>query len=119
MSTLRARGCRFALDDFGSGLSSFGYLKNLSVEYLKIDGSFVRDIEHDAMDLAMVDSINQIGHVAGTQTIAEYVENTAILEKLRRLGVDFAQGYGIARPEPLHLLISNIARQQANTDRLG
>lgn len=119
MSTLRTRGCRFALDDFGSGLSSFSYLKNLSVEYLKIDGSFVRDIEHDAMDLAMVDSINQIGHVAGTQTIAEYVENTAILEKLRRLGVDFAQGYGIARPEPLHFLISSIERQQAKVGVQG
>lgn len=119
MSTLRARGCRFALDDFGSGLSSFGYLKNLSVEYLKIDGSFVRDIERDPMDLAMVDAINQIGHVAGTQTIAEYVENTAILEKLRRLGVDYAQGYGIARPEPLHFLVSKIARNQTNADRLG
>jgi len=119
MSTLRTRGCRFALDDFGSGLSSFGYLKNLSVEYLKIDGSFVRDIEHDAMDLAMVDSINQIGHVAGTQTIAEYVENTAILEKLRRLGVDYAQGYGIARPEPLHFLVSSIERRKISANRIG
>lgn len=119
MSTLRARGCRFALDDFGSGLSSFAYLRNLSVEYLKIDGSFVRDIEHDAMDLAMVESINQIGHVAGVQTIAEYVENSAICEKLRRLGVDFAQGYGIARPEPLHLLASRIKRKQTSADRIG
>jgi diguanylate cyclase (GGDEF)-like protein/PAS domain S-box-containing protein len=105
IATLRARGCRFALDDFGSGLSSFGYLKNLPVEYLKIDGSFVRDIEHDPMDLAMVEAINQIGHVAGMQTIAEYVENAAIRETLRRLGVDYAQGYGIARPEPLHALV--------------
>jgi EAL domain-containing protein (putative c-di-GMP-specific phosphodiesterase class I) len=119
MSTLRARGCRFALDDFGSGLSSFGYLKNLSVEYLKIDGSFVRGIEHDAMDSAMVDSINQIGHVAGTQTIAEYVENTAILEKLRRLGVDYAQGYGIARPEPLNFLVSSIERRKIGANRIG
>lgn len=119
MSTLRMRGCRFALDDFGSGLSSFGYLKNLSVEYLKIDGSFVRDIEHDTMVLAMVDSINQIGHVAGTQTIAEYVENTAIYGKLRRLGVDFAQGYGIARPEPLHFLVSSIERQNISANRIG
>lgn len=115
MSTLRARGCRFALDDFGSGLSSFAYLRNLAVEYLKIDGSFVRDIEHDDMDLAMVDSINQIGHVAGMQTVAEYVENAAICEKLRRLGVDFAQGYGIARPEPLHYLVQCITRRQTGT----
>lgn len=119
MSTLRTRGCRFALDDFGSGLSSFAYLRNLAVEYLKIDGSFVRNIEHDAMDLAMVDSINQIGHVAGMQTVAEYVENSAICEKLRRLGVDFAQGYGIARPEPLHFLAQRITRQQTGTGSTG
>lgn len=105
IDTLRARGCRFALDDFGSGLSSFGYLKSLPVEYLKIDGSFVRGIVNDAMDLAMVEAINQIGHVAGIQTIAEYVENTAILERLRNLGVDFAQGYSVAAPEPLQQLV--------------
>ncbi|MBI5039818.1 MAG: EAL domain-containing protein [Gammaproteobacteria bacterium] len=115
ISTLRARGCRFALDDFGSGLSSFGYLKNLRVEYLKIDGSFVRNIETDAMDLAMVESINQIGHVAGIQTIAEYVENSAILDTLRRLGVDYAQGYGIAIPEPLHLITQAPSRQAARS----
>ena len=109
ISTLRERGCRFALDDFGSGLSSFGYLKNLPVEYLKIDGSFVRDIEHDPMALALVDSINQIGHVAGMQTIAEYVENAAIRKKLQILGVDYAQGYGVARPEPLQRLIEAMA----------
>jgi EAL domain-containing protein (putative c-di-GMP-specific phosphodiesterase class I) len=111
IATLRSRGCRFALDDFGSGLSSFGYLKTLKVEYLKIDGSFVRDIENDAMDLAMVESINQIGHVAGIQTIAEYVENTAIANKLRLIGVDFAQGYGIAVPEPLELLNQKFLQQ--------
>ncbi|MFP5505675.1 MAG: EAL domain-containing protein [Gammaproteobacteria bacterium] len=108
IATLHARGCRFALDDFGSGLSSFGYLKNLPVQYLKIDGSFVRDIEHDPMDLAMVEAIHQIGHVAGMQTIAEYVENAAIRDKLRRLGVDYAQGFGIARPEPLHALVQQV-----------
>ncbi|HEY9199699.1 MAG TPA: EAL domain-containing protein [Gammaproteobacteria bacterium] len=112
IGTLRARGCRFALDDFGSGLSSFGYLKNLPVDYLKIDGSFVRGIDHDVMDLAMVESINQVGHVAGIQTIAEYVENTVIQERLRRMGVDFAQGYAVARPEPLNLLEQHVAQQQ-------
>ncbi|MFN2309205.1 MAG: EAL domain-containing protein [Gammaproteobacteria bacterium] len=101
ITTLRARGCRFALDDFGSGLSSFGYLKSLQVDYLKIDGSFVRDIEHDPMDLALVEAINQIGHVAGMQTIAEYVETPAIVEILRRLGVDYAQCHAIAPPRPL------------------
>jgi diguanylate cyclase (GGDEF)-like protein len=101
MTTLRAIGCRFALDDFGSGLSSFAYLKQLPVEYLKIDGSFVREMLDDPIDCAMVDSINQIGHVMGIRTIAECVENDAILAKLQALGVDYAQGYGIARPAPL------------------
>lgn len=110
ISSLRARGCRFALDDFGSGLSSFGYLKNLPVDFLKIDGSFVRDIETDAMDLALVDSINQIGHVAGIRTVAEYVETVEIQERLRRLGVDYAQGYAIARPVPLQELTDSLAR---------
>ena len=116
ISTLRARGCRFALDDFGSGLSSFGYLKNLAVDYLKIDGSFVRNIDQDAMDFALVDSINQIGHVAGMQTVAEYVENPAIQEKLRKLGVDYVQGYAIARPKPLHLLRPVAARRMTGSD---
>lgn len=98
---LKRRGCRFALDDFGSGLSSFAYLKNLPVDFLKIDGLFVKDIVDDPIDLAMVRSINDIGHVMGKQTIAEFVENEAILSALRRIGVDYAQGYGIARPREL------------------
>lgn len=97
---LKKRGCRFALDDFGSGLSSFTYLKSLPVDYLKIDGSFVKEMADDPVSAAMVASINQIGHVMGLETIAEFVENDAIRAKLGTIGVDFAQGYGIARPRP-------------------
>lgn len=99
--TLKGRGCRFALDDFGSGLSSFGYLKNLSVDFLKIDGSFVRHVADSDLDRAFVRSINDIGHLMGIRTIAEYVENAEIEAVLRDLGVDYAQGYSIARPAPL------------------
>jgi diguanylate cyclase (GGDEF)-like protein/PAS domain S-box-containing protein len=107
ISSLRELGCHFALDDFGSGLSSFAYLKNLPVDFLKIDGLFVKDILDDPMDLAMVKSINEIGHVMGKQTIAEFVENDAILEKLREIGVDYAQGYGIGRPRPIDEILVN------------
>ena len=93
-------GCLFALDDFGSGMSSFAYLKHLPVDFLKIDGSFVRDIATDPIDRAMVASINEIGHLMGLRTIAEFVENDAILHVLRDIGVDYAQGYGLAQPEP-------------------
>lgn len=106
ISVLKQRGCRFALDDFGSGLSSFAYLRNLPVDFLKIDGMFVKDIVDDLIDLAMVRSINEIGQLMGKKTIAEYVENEAILECLRSIGVDYAQGYGIARPRPLAELLT-------------
>jgi EAL domain-containing protein (putative c-di-GMP-specific phosphodiesterase class I) len=105
ISTLRRMGCRFALDDFGSGLSSFAYLKNLPVDYLKIDGMFVKDIVDDPIDRAMVKSINEIGHVMGMKTIAEFVENDEIKGMLREIGVDYAQGYGIGRPQPLDELL--------------
>jgi diguanylate cyclase (GGDEF)-like protein/PAS domain S-box-containing protein len=98
---LKADGCRFALDDFGSGLSSYAYLKNLPVDYLKIDGSFVRNMANDPIDRAMVNAINQVGHVMGIKTIAEFVEDDQILGVLKGIGVDYAQGYGIAPPVPL------------------
>ncbi|MGZ3814701.1 MAG: EAL domain-containing protein, partial [Mucilaginibacter sp.] len=101
INQLRERGCLFSLDDFGSGLSSFAYLKNLPVDYLKIDGLFVKDILHDKVDLSMVKSINEVGHVMGKKTIAEFVENEQIFNLLRELGVDYAQGYGIGKPVPL------------------
>ena len=108
ISILKGLGCRFSLDDFGSGMSSFAYLKNLQVDSVKIDGAFVRDMVTDAVDHAMVEAINRIGHVMGIQTVAEFVENDAILEKLRLLGVDYAQGYGIHKPAPLQLLCDDV-----------
>ncbi|HEV8077235.1 MAG TPA: EAL domain-containing protein, partial [Marinobacter sp.] len=101
---LRALGCRFALDDFGSGLSSFGYLRHLPVDYLKIDGIFIRELARSPIDRAMVDSINTIGHIMGLKTVAEFVEDGATQEILRQLGVDFAQGYHLGRPQPLESL---------------
>lgn len=98
ISTLKKWGCQFALDDFGSGLSSFGYLKNLPVDYLKIDGMFVKNIVDDPIDHAMVKSINEIGQVIGMKTIAEFVENDEIKGMLREIGVNYAQGYGIGKP---------------------
>lgn len=98
---LKKQGCQFSLDDFGSGLSSFAYLKSLPVDFIKIDGQFVKDILEDKVDLAMVRSINEVGHVMQKKTIAEFVENKEILAVLNQLGVDYAQGYGIGEPIPL------------------
>ena len=107
INTLREFGCRFSLDDFGSGLSSFAYLKNMRVNYLKIDGVFVRDITEDPVSSAMVEAINKVGHVMELETIGEFVENTTIRNYLRGIGVDFAQGYGIQKPIPFMEIFKN------------
>jgi EAL domain-containing protein (putative c-di-GMP-specific phosphodiesterase class I) len=99
IQSLKQLGCKFALDDFGTGLSSFGYLKHFPVDFLKIDGSFVREILRDPIDREMVRSINEIGHLTGKQTIAEFAENAEIIQMLTSLGIDYAQGYGIAQPQ--------------------
>lgn len=101
IEAIRAEGCRFALDDFGTGLSSFAYLKTLPVDFLKIDGDFVRDITRDPMDRAIVEAINRIGHTVGLKTVAEFVEDEATTAALVELGVDYAQGYAFHQPEPL------------------
>ncbi len=105
IARLRERGCRFALDDFGSGLSSFSYLKKLPVDFLKIDGSLVREMAEDSIAFEMVRSIHQLGHVLGVRTIAEFVENEAIWEKLSALGIDYVQGCAVAAPVPLEEMI--------------
>jgi len=116
ISRLRKLGCRLALDDFGVGLSSFGYLKNLAVDYLKLDGCFVQNMITDNIDFAMVDAINQIGHTLDIKTIAEYVENVDTLEAVRDIGIDYAQGYYISKPVPIEIgLFSEMTRPSRRT----
>ena len=98
MRALKELGCKFSLDDFGSGLSSFTYLKNLPVDYLKIDGHFISNVAEDTVDESMVKAIHEVGNAMGIETIAERVETKEVLDKLGALGVEFAQGYYIARP---------------------
>jgi diguanylate cyclase (GGDEF)-like protein/PAS domain S-box-containing protein len=108
ISELKKLGCTFALDDFGSGFSSFGYLKTMPVDYLKIDGSFVRDMDENPVNAAMVEAINNMGHIMQIKTIAEFVKNGTIMENLQKLGVNYAQGYHIAKPAPLTDLTKTI-----------
>ena len=100
ITSLREFGCKVALDDFGTGMSSFSYLKSLAVDFIKIDGSFVCAMLEDPMDGAIVEAVNTIGHIAGIQTIAEFVESDEILQRLTTMGVDFAQGWAVGRPQP-------------------
>jgi two-component system CheB/CheR fusion protein len=111
IGALRERGCHFALDDFGTGVSSFGYLRTLPVDFVKIDGIFVKGILDDEADDVLVASINRVAHALGKRTIAEYVENERILHRMAEIGVDFVQGYGVGRPEPIGELGGGAARQ--------
>lgn len=113
MNRMKEMGCRFALDDFGSGLSSFAYLRNFPVDFLKIDGSFVREIANDPISHSIVASIKDVGHATGKKIIAEFVENDEILEKLNDMGIDYAQGFGIARPAALPEPIENLSERSA------
>ncbi len=108
MVKLKNRGFQFALDDFGSGLSSFAYLKSLPVDYLKIDGAFIKGIVDDPFTEAIVKAINQVGQVRGLQTIAEFVENPEIINSIKKIGINYAQGYGIGKPIPLHEQLNNL-----------
>ncbi len=109
---IKELGCLIALDDFGSGLSSFGYLKALPVDIVKIDGLFVRDIDVNEMDYVMVRSINDLAKQMGKHTVAEFVENTQVLDKLIELGVNYAQGYVIGRPKPLAELVEELRQER-------
>jgi len=106
INSLRETGCKFALDDFGSGLSSFAYLKKFPIDYLKIDGFFVQDICEDTLHQALVKSISDIGKQMGISTIAEFVENDETRRCLNSIGVDLVQGYGIERPRPLSEILA-------------
>ena len=96
------RGCKFSLDDFGSGLASYGYLKELPIDHVKIDGRFIKDIATDKTDYALVKSIQTLARAMNKKTIAEFVENEAIIEKLQEIGIDYLQGYAIHKPEAVN-----------------
>ena len=116
MNEFKKLGCTFALDDFGSGFSSYSYLKHLPVDFVKIDGNFIRDILNDPIDLAMVTSIRDVAEAMKIKTVAEFVESREIMVQLGKLGVDFAQGFCIAKPEPL-LVYKDYNHDTLNTDK--
>ncbi|HLL17209.1 MAG TPA: GGDEF domain-containing phosphodiesterase, partial [Rubrivivax sp.] len=101
IARLRDRGCLFALDDFGAGLSSFGYLRSMPVNFVQIDGSFVKNMVQDPVNRAIVESIHRVARLCGLRTVAEWVEDEAVLTSLREIGVNFAQGWGVGKPVPL------------------
>ena len=105
MNKLKQMGCQFALDDFGSGLSSFGYLTSLPLDYIKIDGKIVRDIVTNPINLSIVESINHIAHIMQLQTIAEFVESDAIVNLLKSCDIDYAQGFHLDAPVPLNTIL--------------
>lgn len=111
VSRIKALGCNFALDDFGTGYSSYEYLKNLPASYLKIDGSFIRDLNKDPFNQLTVQSINQLAHYLGLQTVAEYVETEEIGEMIRKIGIDYAQGYAYGLPQPIEQVLASLAGQ--------
>lgn len=115
---LQAEGCAIALDDFGSGLSSFNYLKNFTVQFVKIDGSFVRAMHESPIDRAIVDSINQIAHRLGAATVAEHVETNAVATHLREIGIDYAQGYVFAKPQPIEDFLQMTIKTSAETTEM-
>ncbi len=112
INSLRGVGVKFAMDDFGSGMSSFGYLRDLPIDFLKIDGSFVKHIVDDPVSFAMVESIHRVGHIMGLRTVAEFVENDLIAKKLKDLGVDYGQGYALNKPAPLFEQLKQFANNR-------
>ena len=119
MHELKKLGCRFSLDDFGTGLSSFTYLKNLPVDYLKIDGEFVLNVSEDKIDHSVVVAIGQVGRAMGIQTIAERVETPQVLDKLAAIGIQYAQGFFIAPPAPVERFPRLMTRGRAPELRLA
>jgi len=106
-------GCKFSIDDFGTGLASHNYLRELPVDYVKIDGTFIKDIDTNRNDYAMTRSINDLAHFLGQKTIAESVENVAIIKKLEEIGVDYLQGWGVGKPK----LLTEITADLANIEK--
>lgn len=119
MESLKQRGCHFALDDFGSGLSSFGYLRSLPVDVVKIDGTFVHNMDQDKIHMAMVRSIAEIGHIMKKITIAEFVESDTIRERLASMGVDYGQGYAIHKPEPFEGILQRLEQERTDQGSVG